>query len=124
MLASQASTNLSSAAHTQKNRLLKLAQVNIQTSLQFPEVLTIASVATIAPLDNLIKRSPPSNYGRLLQTLNHKPWIIYDVAGKRAWMIPLVSLLHQMILATPTLEGQNPPPCAAITVDGSGFSER
>lgn len=120
MVASQASTKLSSAAHTQNNRLLKLAQVNIQTSLKFPGVLTIASAAAIAPLDNRIKRSPPSNYGRLLQTLKHKPWLIYDVAGKRAWMIPLVSLLHQMILATPTLEGQNPPPCAAITVDGSG----
>lgn len=70
--------------------------------------------------NNLIKRSPPSNYGRLLQTLKHKPWIIYDVAGKHAWMMPLVSLLHQMILATPTLEGQNPPPCATIIVDGSG----
>ena len=35
-------------------------------------------------------------------------------------MMPLVSLLHQMILATPTLEGQNPPPCATIIVDGSG----
>lgn len=52
MLASQASTNLSSAAYTQNNQLLKLAQVNIQTSLQFPEVLTIASAATITPLDN------------------------------------------------------------------------
>lgn len=52
MVASQASTNLSSAAHTQNNRLLKLAQVNIQTSLKFPGVLTIASAAAIAPLDN------------------------------------------------------------------------
>lgn len=64
MLGSQASTDLSSAAHTHNNQLLKLTQVNIQTSLQFPAVLTIASAASIAPLDNLIKRSPPSNYGR------------------------------------------------------------
>ena len=120
MFGSQASTDLSSAAHTHNNRLLKLTQVNIQTSLQFLAVLTIASAATIAPLDNRIKRSPPLNYGRLLQTMKHKPWIIYDVAGKRAWMIPLVSLVHQMILATPTVEGQNPPPCAPITIDGSG----
>ena len=120
MLASQASTDLSSAAHTHNNQLVKLAQVNIQTSLQFPEVLTIASAATIAPLDNIIKRSPPSNYGRLLQTLKHKSWIIYDVVGKRAWLVPLVFLLHQMILATPTIEGQHPPPCAPITIDGSG----
>lgn len=61
MLASQASTNISSAAHTRNNRLLKLAQGNIQASLQFPEALTIASAVTIAPLDNQIKRSPPSN---------------------------------------------------------------
>ncbi|KAJ5320390.1 hypothetical protein N7508_000673 [Penicillium antarcticum] len=48
---------------------------------------------------NTIQFSPSTNYLKCLSSSSQQPIILYDVKTKRAWLVPLLSVFHHMLLA-------------------------
>ncbi|GAB1207376.1 hypothetical protein APSETT445_006092 [Aspergillus pseudonomiae] len=48
---------------------------------------------------NTLRFSPQRNYAKCLRSSAMEPIILYDVSESRAWLVPLIIVFHQMLLA-------------------------
>lgn len=94
-------------------------QTNMQLSMPLIQHLTTAISATFTRVRNRLPMGPPDNYAQVIENSAHMHWIIYDESSKRAWLVPEVSLLHEMVLSYANLVGREQFPTATITSDSS-----
>lgn len=73
-------------------------------------------------ISNTVRFIPEQNYQRCLSISALQQAILYDVSARRAWLVPLVSIYHHMVLVChnmiTSLDDQQPIPIAAPD-DGS-----
>lgn len=94
-------------------------QTNMQLSVPLIKYLTTAISATFTRVRNRLPMGPPENYAQLLENSAHMPWMIYDESSKRAWLVPEVSLLHEMVLSYANLVGKEQFPTVTTISDSS-----
>lgn len=75
---------------------------------------------------NTIKFTPAGNYLECLNSSSMEQIIIYDVSEGRAWLVPLICVLHHMLLAysqtIPAGFGRQDIPRATPSSDGASSS--
>lgn len=75
---------------------------------------------------NTLRFDPSQNYLRLLRSSMMEQIVLYDVSAGRAWLVPLLSVLHHMILAYCSQIKERPSsglaPLADPTSDGASAS--
>jgi hypothetical protein len=78
----------------------ELANINLQTLAQSasPAHFGIRVGASLNLVNNTIKLSPSDEYLNCLNSSRLKQIVLYDVATMRAWLVPLISVFHHMLL--------------------------
>lgn len=75
---------------------------------------------------NTLRFNPSQNYLRLLRSSMVEQIVLYDVSAGRAWLVPLLSVLHHMLLVYSSKIEEKPPdslaPLANPTSDGASAS--
>lgn len=94
-------------------------QTNMQLSVPLIQHLTTAISATFIRVRNRLPMGPPDNYAQVIENSTHMYWIIYDERSRRAWIVPEIALLHEMVLSYANLVGWEQFPTATITLDSS-----
>lgn len=99
-------------------RTWQVSQFNLQLAVQIPQHLSLTGSAVISRLENRTRLDTPTNYIQVLHKSRLKPIILYDVEAKRAWLVPLVSLLHYMTFAYSVFIGNHQVPQAEVSLGG------
>lgn len=55
------------------------------------------------------------NFDKLLHDNYNRPWLLYDVVAKRAWLVPMSSLLHYMVFLYCESRGKKDIPSASLS---------
>lgn len=78
----------------------ELANINLQALAQsaLPAQFGIQAGASWKLENNTIKFSPFGEYLKCLNSSRLEQIVLYDVATMRAWLVPLISVFHHMLL--------------------------
>src|SRR5581483_2095118 len=74
------------------------ANLQIAASSASPLQLGLQGGATFERISNTMRFSLSNNYLRLLNGSSREVIVIYDVGTRRAWLVPLLSVMHHMVL--------------------------
>ncbi|KAJ5645193.1 hypothetical protein N7507_011204 [Penicillium longicatenatum] len=79
---------------------LELANINLQALAQSaaPAQLGIQAGASWRRVSNTIRFTPSGEYLKCLNDSRSQQIVLYDVSATRAWLVPLISVLHHMLL--------------------------
>jgi hypothetical protein len=78
----------------------ELTNINLQTRAQSasPAQFSIQAGASWKHVNNKVKFSPSRQYLKCLNRIMLEQIVLYDVATMRAWLVPLISVFHHMLL--------------------------
>ena len=93
----QAHRDLTWPSETKDTHLMRLRKPAIQFSFKIPGNFSIAISSTVASVNIDIHHSMPESYAQKLLLCTKKPYIVYDDVQRRAWLVPVISLIHQMV---------------------------